>query len=47
MTEYVGAIEKQALENTYFRKVLLSGSARLPQLICERCELYYALSVLL
>jgi mannose-6-phosphate isomerase-like protein (cupin superfamily) len=25
MTEYVGAIEKQTLENTYFRRVLFTG----------------------
>jgi hypothetical protein len=25
MTEYVGAIEKQTLENTYFRQVLFTS----------------------
>jgi len=28
MTGYAGSIEKQTLENTYFRKVLFTGSTR-------------------
>jgi mannose-6-phosphate isomerase-like protein (cupin superfamily) len=36
MTEYVGAIEKQTLENTYFRRVLFTGQHAQLVVMCLR-----------
>jgi hypothetical protein len=36
MTEYVGAIEKQTLANTYFRKVLFTASLSQLVVMCLR-----------
>ena len=36
MTEYVGAIEKQTLANTYFRKVLFTAPHSQLVLMCLR-----------
>ena len=36
MTEYVGAIEKQTLENSYFRKVLFTAQHSQLVVMCLR-----------
>jgi hypothetical protein len=36
MTEYVGALEKRTLENTYFRQVLFTAQHAQPVVMCLR-----------